>query len=100
MILPAFPDTIHSVNLFQKVFCVFKYPKFLRLNSLKILILCNIGDFNNTKTIRNGEKWIGFSKSALQNYLRTTIKVHGAILLLDCFKPTVFTACMLLIIIM
>ena len=75
MTLPAFPDTIHSVNLFQKVFCVFKYPKVLRHNSLKILILCNIGVFNNPKTIRDSEKWIGFSKSALQTYLRTNINM-------------------------
>ena len=96
MTLPAFPDTIHSVNLFQKVFCVFKYPKVLRHNSLKILILCNIGDFNNTKTIRDGEKWIGFSKSALRNYLRTTIKVHGAILLMACVIIGYTNACVII----
>ena len=80
----TFRETIHSVNLFQKVVCVFKYPKDLRHNSLKIVIFCNTVHFNNTKAIRDGEKWIGFSKSAIQNYLRTTLKVHGTSLLLAC----------------
>ena len=78
----TFPETNHSENLFQKAFCVFKYPKELRHNSLKILIFAIQHISITQKRLRDGKKWIGYSKSALHNYLRTTIKVHGAILLL------------------